>query len=54
LARAVPHVGMGRAKLLTCGRHIFVPVSSYFCSEFAPDSFLLLQDTFHHIFVPEI
>jgi hypothetical protein len=51
---AVPHIGTGRAKLLTWGRLIFVSESSYFSSESAPYSFLLLQDSIHRIFIPEI
>jgi hypothetical protein len=44
----------GRAKLLTWGNYIFALESSYFCSESDPDSFLLLQDLIHQIFIPEI
>jgi len=46
--------GTGRAKLLTWGRYIFVSESSYFYSESAPNPFLLLQDSVHQIFIPEI
>ncbi|AES78836.1 hypothetical protein MTR_7g046450 [Medicago truncatula] len=47
-------VSTGRAKLLTWRRHIFVSQSSYFCIQSAPSPFLLLQDSIHPIFIPEI
>jgi len=46
--------GTGRAKLLTCGIHIFAPNLRIFSPNQLQISFLLLQDSIFRIFVPEI
>jgi len=46
--------GTGRAMSLTWGVTYFCIESSYFHPELAQNPFLLLQDSFFRIFVPEI
>ncbi|AES77279.1 hypothetical protein MTR_7g006700 [Medicago truncatula] len=48
------NASMGRAKLLTLGETYFVFQSLYFRTKSAPSPFLLLQDSIHPIFIPEI